>query len=82
MAGSPVDGRRGVRVFVGVGGRAVWAFSPLAVAAAATFVFAAAVAIWAVLRLEVTAAAAYLSVCGEVRFEWILCCRSPWWPCW
>ena len=68
--GSPDGGRRGDRVFVGVGNCVVWSLCRLAVAAAATLVLAAAVAAWAVWRLAVTAAAGCFSVRGWVRFEW------------
>jgi len=68
-------------VFVGVGGRAVWAFSPLAVASAATLVLAAAVKVWGVCRLAVTAAAACISVCEGAR-KCPARFRSPRWPRW
>lgn len=81
MGVSPVGVYCGGLVFVGVGGRAVWDFSPLEVATAATLASAAAVKVWGVCRLAVTAAAACIPVCEGAR----RCpdrCRSPRWPRW
>jgi len=70
LGGSPFGGRRDDPGFVHVGGCAVWAFWPLAVATAASILLSEAVAVWAVWRLADTAEATCSLLCDGVRF-WV-----------
>ena len=70
MGGSPFGGRRGDPGFHRVGGCAVRAFCPFAVATAASMLMSEDVAVRAVWRLADTAEATCSLVCDGVRF-WV-----------
>ena len=68
MSVSPVAGRRGGRMFVGVRGGAIWVVRPLPVAAVAALVTAGMGVFWAVRWLAIAAATANSSAWAAEPF--------------